>query len=80
MAPVPIASWQIDGEMMEIVRYFILGAFKITEDGDYSLEIKRRLLFGRKSMTNLGTILKSRNITLPTNVHQSTLIFSSSHV
>ena len=73
MAPVPIASQQIDGEMMETVRYFIFWAFKITEDGDYRLEIKGRLLFGRKSMTNLGTILKSRNITLPTKVHQSML-------
>ena len=59
MAPVPIASRQTDGEMM---RYFIFGAFKITEDGDYSLEIKRRLLLGRKVMINLDSVLKSRYI------------------
>ena len=62
----PITSWQIDGET---VADFILGGFKITEDGDYSQEIKRCLLLGRKVMTNLDTILKSRNITLPTKVH-----------
>ena len=60
-------SWQIDGETMEIVRDFILGGSKITADGDCSHEIKRRLLLGRKAMTNLDSILKSRDITLPTN-------------
>ena len=68
MAPAPITSWQIDGETMETVRGFILGGSKITADGDYSHEIKRRLLLGRKVMTNLDRILKSRDITLPTKV------------
>ena len=68
MASGPIISWQIDGETMETVRDFIWGGFKITADGDYSHEIKRCLLLGRKAMTNLGSILKSRDITLPTNV------------
>jgi len=62
-------SWQIDGETMEIVRDFILGGSKITADGDCSHEIKRRLLLGRKVMTNLDSILKSRDITFPTKVH-----------
>ena len=65
----PITSWQIDGETMETVRDFILGGFKITADGDCSHEIKRRLLLGRKVMTNLDNILKSRDITLLTKVH-----------
>ena len=65
----PITSWQIDGETMEIVRDFILGGSKITADGDCSHEIKRRLLLGRKAMTNLDSILKSRDITIPTKVH-----------
>ena len=69
MAPGPITSWQIDGETMETVRGFILGGSKITADGDCSHEIKRRLLLGRKVMTNLDRILKSRDITLPTKVH-----------
>ena len=69
MAPGPITSWQIDGETMETVTDFILGGSKITADGDCSHEIKRRLLLGRKVMTNLDSILKSRNITLPTKVH-----------
>ena len=69
MASGPITSWQIDGETMETVRGFILGSSKITADGDCSHEIKRRLLLGRKAMTNLESILKSRDITLPTNVH-----------
>ena len=69
MASSPITSWQIDGEIMETVRDFILGGSKITADGDYSHEIKRRLLLGRKVMTNLDSILKSRDITLPTKVH-----------
>ena len=65
MASGPITSWQIDGEIMETVTDFILGGFKITADGDCSHEIKRHLLLGRKAMTNLDSILKSRNITLP---------------
>ena len=68
MASGPITSWQIDGEAMETVRDFILGGSKITEDGDYSHEVKRHLLLGRKAMTNLDSILKSRDITLPTKV------------
>jgi len=67
--PIPIASWQIDGETMERVRDFILGGSKITADGDCSHEIKRRLLLVRKAMTNLDSILKSRDITFPTKVH-----------
>ena len=67
MASGPITSWQIDGETVEIVADFILGGSKITTDGDYSHEIKRHLLFGRKVMTNLDSILKSRDITLPTS-------------
>ena len=69
MASGPITSWKIDGETMETVADFILGGSKITADGDCSHEIKRRLLLGRKVMINLGTILKSRDITLPTKVH-----------
>ena len=69
MASGPITSWQIDGETMESVRDFILGGSKITADGDCSHEIKRRLLLGRKVMTNLDSIFKSRDITLPTKVH-----------
>ena len=69
MASGPIASWQIDGETVETAAEFILGAPKITADGDYSHEIKRRLLLGRKVMTNLDSILKSRDITLSTEVH-----------
>ena len=65
----PITSWQIDGETMETVRDFILGGSKITADGDCSHEIQRRLLLGRKVMTNLDSILKSRDITLPAKVH-----------
>ena len=64
-----ITPWQIDGKTMEIVRDFILGGSKITADGDCSHEIKRHLLLGRNSMTNLDSILKSRDITLPTKVH-----------
>ena len=79
MASGPITSWQIDGETMETVRDFLLGGSKITADGDYSYEIKRHLLSGRKTMTNLDSILKSRDITLPTKVR---LVkgFSSGHV
>ena len=69
MASGPITSWQIDGETMETVRDFILGGSKITVDGDCSHEIKRRLLLGRKAMINLDSILKRRDITLPTKVH-----------
>ena len=68
MASGPITSWQIDGETMETVRDFILGGSKITSDGDCSHEIKRRLLLGRKAKTNLDSILKSRDIILPTKV------------
>ena len=69
MASGPVTSWQIDGETAETVTDLILGASKITADGDCSHEIKRCLLLGRKVMTNLDSIVKSRNITLPTNVH-----------
>ena len=69
MASGPITSWQIVGETMETVTNFILGGSKITADGDCSHEIKRRLLLGRKAMTNLDSILKRRDITLPTKVH-----------
>ena len=69
MASSLITSWQIDGETMETVIGFIFGGSKITVDGDCSHEIKRRLLLGRKIMTNLDSILKSRDITLPTKVH-----------
>ena len=68
MASGPITSWEIDGETVETVTDFILGGFKITADGDCSHEIKRCLLLGRKVMTNLDSILKSRDITLPTKV------------
>ena len=69
MASGPITSWEIDGETEETVADFIFLGSKITADGDCSHEIKRRLLLGRKVMTNLDSILKSRDITLPTNVH-----------
>ena len=69
MAFCPITSWKIDGETMEIVTDFILGGSKITADGDCSHEIKRCLLLGRKTMTNLDSILKNRDITLPATVH-----------
>ena len=69
MASCSITSWQRGGKTMETVRDFILGGSKITADGDWSHEIKRRLLLGRKTMTNLDSILKSRGITLPTKVH-----------
>ena len=69
MAPGPITSWQIDAEIVETVADFILGGSEITADGDCSHEVKRRLLLGRKVMTNLAySILKSRDITLPTKV------------
>ena len=76
MASDPITSWQIDGETMETVTQFIFLGSKITGDGDCSHEIKRRLLLGRKAMTNIDSKLKSRDITLPTKVHQSRLWFS----
>ena len=75
MASSPISSWEIDGETLETVSDFILGGSKITADGDWSHEIKRRLLLGRKVMTNLDSILKSRDITLPTKVRLSRLWF-----
>ena len=69
MASSPITSWQIDGETVETVSDFIFLGSKITADGDCSHEMKRLLLLGRKAMTNLDSMLKSRDITLPTNVH-----------
>ena len=69
MASGPITSWEIDGETGETVTDFILGGSKITADGDCSHEIKRHLLLGRKAMTNLDSILKSRDITLLTKIH-----------
>ena len=69
MASTSITSWQIDGKTMETVTEFILEGSKITADGEYSYEIKRHLLLGRKAMTNIDSILKSRDITLSTNVH-----------
>ena len=81
MASSPIISWQIVGETMETVTDFIFLSSKITADGDYSHETKRCLLLGRKAMNNLDRILKSRDITLPTNVHLiKAMFFSSSHV
>ena len=76
MASGPITSWQIDGETKETVTDFIFLGSKITEDGDWSHEVKRRLLLGRKAMNNLDSILKSRDITLPTKVHLvKTMVF-----
>ena len=75
MASGPITSWQIDGETMETVKDFTFLASKITADGDSSQEIKRRLLLGRKAMTNLDSILKSKDITLSTKVHLVRLWF-----
>ena len=69
MASGPITSWQIDGETMEIVRDFIFGGSKIIADADLKHEIKRSLLIGRRAMTSLDSILKSKDITLPTKVH-----------
>ena len=68
MASCPITSWHIDGETIEIVRDFIFLGSKITEDNDYSHEIERHLLLGRKAMTNLDSVFKSRDVTLPTKV------------
>ena len=75
MASGPITSREIDGETVETVSDFILGGSKITADGDFSHEIKRHLLLGRKVMTNLDSIFKSRDITLPTKIRQSRLWF-----
>ena len=81
VASGPITSWEIDGETVETVTDFIFGGSKTAADGDCSHEIKRRLLLGRKVITNLDSIFKSRDITLPTKVHQvKAMVFSSSHV
>ena len=81
MASSPITSWQVDGETMETVRDFIFLGSKITADDDYSPEIKRYLLLGRKAMRNLYSVLKNRDITLPAKVHKvKSYGFSSSHV
>ena len=80
MASGPITSWQIDGETEETVTDFVFLGSKITADGDCSHEIKRCLLLGRKAMTNLDSLLKSRDITLPAKVHIQGYGFSSSHV
>ena len=81
IASGPITSWEIDGETVETVSDFILGGSKITADGDCSHEIQRCLLFGRKVMTNLDNMLKSRDITLPTKVHLVNAYgFSCGHV
>ena len=80
MAPGPITSWKIDGETMETVTDFIFLGSKMTADGDCSHEIKRHLPLGRKAMTNLDSILKSRDIALPTKVHLVKTGFSSSRV
>ena len=80
MASSPITSWQVDGETMETVRDFILMGSKITADGDCSHEIKRCLLLGRKAMTNLDSVLKSKDITLPIEVCIIKNGFSNSHV
>ena len=81
MASGPITSWQIDGETVETVDDFIFLGSKITTDGDCSHEIKRRLLLRRKVMINLDSTLRSRDITLPTNVHLvKAMVFSSGHV
>ena len=81
MASGPITSWEIDGETVETVSDFTFLGSKITVDGDYSHEIKRRLLLGRKIMTNLDSIFKSRDIILPTKVCLvKAMVFSSGHV
>ena len=80
MSSGPITSWQIVDETVATVRDFIFGGPKLTADGDCSHEIKRHLLFGRKAMTNLDGILKSRDITLPTKVHLVKASFSNGHV
>ena len=80
MASGPITSWQIDGETVKIVADFIFGSSKITADGDCSHEIKRHLLLGRKVMTNLDSIFKSRDITLPIKVHLAKAMFFCRYV
>ena len=80
MASGPITSWQIDGETMETVTDFIFLGSKFTADGDCSQEIKRRLLLGRKAMTNLDSILKRRDITLPTKVYSKLWLFQWSRM
>ena len=81
MASGPITSWEIDGETVKIVSDFILGGSKITADGDHSHEIKRRLLLGRKVMTNLDSIFKTRDINLPTKVRLGkAMVFSCGHI
>ena len=80
MASGPIASWEVDGETVKTVSDFIFWGSKITADGDCSHEIKRCLLLGRKVMTNLDSILKSRDITFPTNLSSQSYNFSTSHV
>ena len=81
MASGPTTSWEIDGETVETVSDFIFLGSKISTDGDFSHEIKRRLLLGRKVMTNLDSILKSRDITLPTKIHLiKAMVFSTGHV
>ena len=81
MTSGPITSWKIYGETMETVTDFIFSGSKVTADGDCSNEIKRQLLLGRKAMTNLSSILKSRDITLPTKIHiVKVMVFSSSQV
>ena len=80
MTSCPITPWQIDGETMETVTDFIFLGSKTTADGEYSHEIKRHLLLGRKAITNLDSILKGRDIILPTKVHIVKAMFSSSHV
>ena len=80
MASGPISSWEIGGETVETVSDFIFGGSKITADGDFSHEIKRRLLLGRKVMTDLDSIFKNRDITLPTGPSSQGYGFSSGHV
>ena len=81
MASGPITSWEIDGETVETISDFIFGGSKITADGEYSHQIKRCLLLGRKALTNLDSIFKSKDITFPTKVHLvKAMVFSSSHV
>ena len=81
IASGPITSWQIDGETMETVSDFMFLGSKITTDGDCNHEIKRHMLLGRRAMTNVDSILKSRDITLPTKVHLvKVMVYSSSHV
>ena len=79
MASGPITSWEIDGESVETVSDFVFGGSKITADADCSHEIKRHLLLGRKAMTSLDSILKGRDITLPTSLSSQSYGFSSSH-